>query len=209
MPRSKSWSPRRMRSVLQGSRSKRRGRQICALRPAVSARSAPCKNPMDAGAAGTGHRVTQYSLYLALRPGLTDSSCPVEIYRPVKTLVAQRIGRKLPSECDPNCGIEPGCIGWGDCPDGAELVIKIIGGASGDRVEVKRNAVSLNGLNWRAVLRLPAIVAGMKSAESQTYEPVLSGKPSGKEVRDAKGGRNGCPKCRHAKSNSGASRAHD
>ena len=51
---------------------------------------------MDAGAAGTGHRVTQYSLYLALRPGLTDSSCPVEIYRPVKTLVAQRIGRKLP-----------------------------------------------------------------------------------------------------------------
>ena len=59
-----------------------------------------CKNPMDAGTVARGHRVPQCSLYLALRPGLNDSPCPVGIYRLVKTLVAQRIGGKLPSECD-------------------------------------------------------------------------------------------------------------
>jgi hypothetical protein len=45
------------------------------------------------------------------------------------------------------CGIEPGCIGSGACPDGAEPVIKIIDAASGDRVQVSRNAISVNGLN--------------------------------------------------------------
>ena len=58
------------------------------------------QKPTRCGDDGTGHGVTQCSLYLAARPGLTDSSCPVGIYRLVKTLVAHRIGRKLPSKCD-------------------------------------------------------------------------------------------------------------
>lgn len=46
-----------------------------------------------------------------------------------------------------NYRIEWGYIGSGDCSDGTEPVVNIVGAVSGDRVELSRNAVSVNG--WK------------------------------------------------------------
>lgn len=79
---------------------------------------------------------------------LTDSSCPVGIYR----LVRRSGGRGLLVEsCLPyaiaSYGIERGYIGSGDCPGGTEPVVKMVGAVSGDSVELSRTAVSVNGWN--------------------------------------------------------------
>jgi hypothetical protein len=100
-------------------------------------------NPMDAENGWKGTPWAECSLYPALRPGLNDSPCPVGINRLIKTLVAQRIGRKLPSECSQVAELSPDAL-VRRCPDGTEPVINIIGAASGDRVEVPRNAISVN-----------------------------------------------------------------
>src|SRR5207253_2222367 len=65
---------------------------------------------------------------------LTDSSCPVGIYR----LTHQPIIRgELVEACLPDAiasyGRSRGYIDSGDCPNGAEPVIKLIGALSGDR----------------------------------------------------------------------------
>ena len=79
---------------------------------------------------------------------LTDSSCPVGIYRLVRKSSARG---QLVESCLPyaiaSYGIERGYIGSGDCSDGTEPVVKIVGALSGDRVGLSRNAVTVNG--WK------------------------------------------------------------
>ena len=64
------------------------------------------------------------------------------IYR----LVRKRVARgELVESCLPygiaSYEIERGYIGSGDCSDGTEPVVKIVGAVSGDRVGLSRNAV--------------------------------------------------------------------
>ena len=94
--------------------------------------------------AGLGLVARQSGLVIAL----TDSSCPVGIYR----LVRKSGGRGLLVEsCLPyaiaSYGIDRGYIGSGDCPGGTEPVVKMVGAVSGDLVELSRTAVSVNGWN--------------------------------------------------------------
>ena len=82
------------------------------------------------------------------RIGLTpsDSSCAEGFYR----LVDAPIGRgELAAACLPvNAGQEGlmrGYLGDGDCPGGAEPVLKVIGGLRGDEVDVEAGWIAVNG----------------------------------------------------------------
>jgi conjugative transfer signal peptidase TraF len=79
---------------------------------------------------------------------ITDSSCPVGIYRLVRKPGARG---QLVESCLPYAiatyGIERGYIGSGDCPDGTEPVVKVVGAVFGDSVGLSRNAVTVNG--WK------------------------------------------------------------
>jgi type IV secretory pathway protease TraF len=72
----------------------------------------------------------------------------VGIYRLVRKSGARG---QLVESCLPyaiaSYGIERGYIGSGDCSDGTEPVVKIVGAVSGDRVGLSRNAISVNG--WK------------------------------------------------------------
>jgi conjugative transfer signal peptidase TraF len=95
------------------------------------------------------HDSVRHTRLVARRSGLvvtlTDSTCPVGIYRLVRKPVARG---ELVESCLPEAiasyGIERRYIHSGDCPNGIEPVVKIVGAVPGDCVEVSRNAVSVN-----------------------------------------------------------------
>jgi hypothetical protein len=65
-------------------------------------------------------------------------------------------------------GIERGYIGSGDCSDGTEPVVKIVGAVCGDRVGLSRNAVTVNGWKLANSGLIFAIVAGAKCTGSHS-----------------------------------------
>jgi len=78
---------------------------------------------------------------------LTDSSCPIGIYR----LVRKPIERgQLVEACLPNTiasyGIAREYLASGRCPNGAEPVIKIVGATRGDRVDLSSEGIRVNGV---------------------------------------------------------------
>jgi conjugative transfer signal peptidase TraF len=77
---------------------------------------------------------------------VTDSSCPVGIYRIVHKSLARGA---LVEACLPNTianyGIARGYLTSGDCPNGAEPVVKIIGAMAGDRVNLSPAEIRVNG----------------------------------------------------------------
>ena len=82
------------------------------------------------------------------RIGLTpsNSSCAEGFYR----LVDAPLGRgELAAACLPvnaeQEGLMRGYLGNGDCPGGAEPVLKVIGGLRGDEVDVEAGWIAVNG----------------------------------------------------------------
>jgi conjugative transfer signal peptidase TraF len=77
----------------------------------------------------------------------TDSACPVGIYRVVRKPMTRG---ELVEACLPDAiatyGIARGYIGLGRCRNGAEPVIKLIGATAGDRVDLSRAGVWVNGI---------------------------------------------------------------
>lgn len=76
----------------------------------------------------------------------SDSSCADGFYR----LIDAPIGRgELVAGCLPvnaeQEGLTHGYLGNGDCPGGAEPVLKVIGGLSGDEVDVESGWIEVNG----------------------------------------------------------------
>lgn len=83
----------------------------------------------------------------------TDSSCPVGIYRIVHKPLARG---ELVEACLPDAiaryGMARGYIRSGNCPNGFEPVIKIVGATAGDQVELSGQAAS-TGLRCREASR--------------------------------------------------------
>ena len=77
---------------------------------------------------------------------LTDSSCPIGIYR----LVSKSFARgDLVEACLPDpiadYGIARNYLAPGDCPNGAEPVVKLVGATEGDRVDLSADQIRVNG----------------------------------------------------------------
>ena len=78
---------------------------------------------------------------------LTDSSCPAGIYRLTRRAVVRG---DLVEACLPDpmagYGIARGYLGSGDCPNHSEPVLKIVGAVVGDRVDLSRESIRVNGI---------------------------------------------------------------
>ena len=104
---------------------------------------------------------------------LTDSSCPVGIYRLAHRNLARGV---LVEACLPNkiarYGIERGYLTSGRCASGAEPVIKILGAMYGDRVDLSSGDVRLNGiaLPQSATLRTDSRGRSMQILQRGSYE---------------------------------------
>jgi conjugative transfer signal peptidase TraF len=76
----------------------------------------------------------------------TDSSCPIGIYHVVHQPLARG---ELVEACLPEAiasyGMARGYLASGECPNGAESVIKVIGGLAGDRVDLSPEEIPVNG----------------------------------------------------------------
>lgn len=76
----------------------------------------------------------------------TDSSCPIGIYRVVHRALARG---ELVEACLPSAiasyGMARGYLNSGNCPDGAEPVIKVVGAMAGDRVDLSLENIRVNG----------------------------------------------------------------
>jgi len=76
----------------------------------------------------------------------TDSSCPIGIYHVVHQPPARG---ELVEACLPDAiasyGMARGYLASGECPNGAEPVIKVIGALAGDRVDLSPEEIRVNG----------------------------------------------------------------
>jgi conjugative transfer signal peptidase TraF len=76
----------------------------------------------------------------------TDSSCPIGIYQVVHQPLARG---ELVEACLPEAiasyGMTRGYLASGDCPNGAEPVIKVIGALAGDHVDLSPEEIRVNG----------------------------------------------------------------
>jgi conjugative transfer signal peptidase TraF len=76
----------------------------------------------------------------------TDSSCPIGIYHVVHQPPARG---ELVEACLPEAiasyGMARGYLASGECPNGAEPVIKVIGALAGDRVDLSPEEIRVNG----------------------------------------------------------------
>jgi conjugative transfer signal peptidase TraF len=76
----------------------------------------------------------------------TDSSCPIGIYHVVHKPLARD---ELVEACLPDAiasyGMARGYLASGECPNGAEPVIKVIGALAGDRVDLLPDEIRVNG----------------------------------------------------------------
>jgi conjugative transfer signal peptidase TraF len=76
----------------------------------------------------------------------TDSSCPIGIYHVVHQPPARG---ELVEACLPDAiasyGMARGYLASGECPIGAEPVIKVIGALAGDRVDLSPEEIRVNG----------------------------------------------------------------
>jgi conjugative transfer signal peptidase TraF len=77
---------------------------------------------------------------------LTDSSCPEGFYRLTQAPIrhGQLVAACLPEDSERQ-GLERGYLRTGDCPGGAEPVLKVVGGLDGDAIEVEAGWVAVNG----------------------------------------------------------------
>lgn len=102
---------------------------------------------------------------------LTDSSCPVGIYRLTRRAVARG---ELVEACLPDAvskyGIERGYLAIGGCPNGAEPVIKIAGALSGDRVDLSSLEVRVNEI------ALPASSTVSRDSRGRRVQPHRAGR---------------------------------
>ena len=77
----------------------------------------------------------------------SDSSCPIGIYRLVHNQLARG---ELVEACLPDAiakyGMTRGYLTQGNCPNGSEPVIKIIGAIPGDRVDLSTEQIRVNGV---------------------------------------------------------------
>jgi conjugative transfer signal peptidase TraF len=76
----------------------------------------------------------------------TDSSCPIGIYRLVNKPLArgELVEACLPSKIA-SYGMARGYLNSGDCPNGAEPVIKVVGAMAGDHVDLSLENIRVNG----------------------------------------------------------------
>lgn len=83
--------------------------------------------------------------FAGLRLNLS-TSMPRGLYRSVEGRVTTGawVAVCLPSEIA-GFGLERGYLGAGSCPDGVEPVLKVVVAVAGDRVEVTRAGVAVNG----------------------------------------------------------------
>jgi conjugative transfer signal peptidase TraF len=77
---------------------------------------------------------------------LTDSSCPEGFYRLVDAPIrrGELVTACLPVSAERE-GIARGYLMRGDCPGGAEPVVKVVGGLAGDQVAIEAGRVLVNG----------------------------------------------------------------
>jgi conjugative transfer signal peptidase TraF len=77
---------------------------------------------------------------------LTDSSCAEGFYRLVDAPIrrGELVAACLPATAERE-GLARGYLRAGDCPGGAEPVVKLVGGLGGDEVEVEAGWVAVNG----------------------------------------------------------------
>jgi conjugative transfer signal peptidase TraF len=82
------------------------------------------------------------------RVGLTpsDSSCAEGFYRLIDAPIrrGELVTGCLPVNAEQE-GLTRGYLGSGDCPGGAEPVLKLIGGLRGDEVDVEAGWIAVNG----------------------------------------------------------------
>jgi conjugative transfer signal peptidase TraF len=82
------------------------------------------------------------------RVGLTpsDSSCAEGFYRLIDAPIrhGELAAGCLPVKAEQE-GLARGYLGNGDCPGGAEPVLKVIGGLGGDEVDVESGWIAVNG----------------------------------------------------------------
>jgi conjugative transfer signal peptidase TraF len=77
---------------------------------------------------------------------LTDSSCPEGFYRLINVPIrrGELVAACLPATTELE-GLVRGYLHTGDCPGGAEPVLKVVGGLGGDQIEVEAGWVAVNG----------------------------------------------------------------
>ena len=77
---------------------------------------------------------------------LTDSSCAEGFYRLTNIPIRRNelVAACLPPTAERE-GLVRGYLRTGDCPGGAEPVLKLVGGLSGDQIEVAAGWVAVNG----------------------------------------------------------------
>ena len=77
---------------------------------------------------------------------LTDSSCAEGFYRLVDAPIrrGELVAACLPVAAERE-GVARGYLMRGDCPGGAEPVVKVVGGLAGDQIEVEAGSVLVNG----------------------------------------------------------------
>jgi len=106
----------------------------------------------------------------ALVVTLTDSSCPAGIYRLTRRSVARG---DLVEACLPDpiatYGTARGYLGPGDCPNHSEPVLKIVGALVGDRVELSRESICVNGI------LLPQSATLSRDSRSRAVETIARG----------------------------------
>ena len=87
-------------------------------------------------------------LMLHFQVGLnpSDSSCADGFYRLIDAPIrrGELVAGCLPVNAEQE-GLTRGYLGNGDCPGGAEPVLKVIGGLSGDEVDVESGWIAVNG----------------------------------------------------------------
>jgi conjugative transfer signal peptidase TraF len=103
----------------------------------------------------------------------TDSSCPIGIYQVVHQPPARG---ELVEACLPEAiasyGMARGYIASGECPNGAEPVIKVIGALAGDRVDLSPAEIRVNGTAFpQSATRLrDSRERGVRSLPRGSYE---------------------------------------
>lgn len=76
----------------------------------------------------------------------TDSSCPIGIYRTVhKPLMRGQLVDACLPDAIASYGLARGYLNSGDCPNGAEPVIKVVGAMAGDHVDLSLEDIRVNG----------------------------------------------------------------
>ncbi len=77
---------------------------------------------------------------------LTDSSCAEGFYRLVDAPIrrGELVAACLPVSAERE-GVARGYLMRGNCPGGAEPVVKVVGGLAGDQIEVEAGSVLING----------------------------------------------------------------